>query len=290
MREYIDAVNKLYSNTELTLSESLQGASDFEIDLIIESMDDESLMELKSKIMEFEDPSPNDVGLLTKIGAKIFGNQWASERQGALQAMNDRNKFMADWGKYSKRFNVPLTVENLKEFLKNEYQMGDKSFELASKKVKPTVDRRTKEVTNIDQFIPALSYAYFYGVGDQIEQRAEEKKIDIDALGYDQLPNNDTDVKPSANNAAAAQGVAGDAQAGDNGQAPTAPSNAKDGGALTGQQISTKMNKTLSGLHVSTDQRKQAMADAKKGFTQSFSKNSRTLAAIGYSYLKAIGA
>lgn len=288
MREYINAVNNLYSDAELTLSESLQGATDFEIDLIIESMDAESLMELKSKIMEFEDPSPNDVGLLTKIGSKIFGNQWASERQGALQAMNDKNKFMADWGKYSKRFNVPMTVENLKEFLKNEYQMGDKSFDMASKKVKPAVDRRTKEITNIDQFIPALSYAYFYGVGDQIEQRAEEKKIDIDSLGYDQLPNNDTGAAPTAApGSKPTQGAAPTAPGDASGAAPTA---GKDTGTLTGQQISTKMNKTLSGLHISADQRKQAMADSKKGFTQSFSKNSRTLAAIGYSYLKAIGA
>src|SRR5690606_23834309 len=127
-------------------------ASDFEIDLILESMDEESIVELAEKLMEFEDPSSQDISLLTKIGAKIFGNQWAAKRQGALQAMDDQEKFLADWGKYSTRFNVPMTVDNLKEFLKNEYQMGDQSFELASKKVKPTTDRRTKVITNIEDF------------------------------------------------------------------------------------------------------------------------------------------
>lgn len=282
MKEFIKAVNNMYSSDVESLSESLQNASDFEIDLILESMDEESMVELADKLMEFEDPSSQDIGLLTKIGAKIFGNQWASKRQGALQAMEDQEKFLADWGKYSTRFNVPMTVDNLKEFLKNEYQMGDQSFELASKKVKPVADRRTKVINNIEDFIPALAYAYFYGVGDQIEQRAEEKHIDIDALGYDEIPNNSTDVKPTAKSSSKPSE--------DDAGSQNTTSMASDDGMLTGQKISTQMNKTLSSLHVSNDQRRQAMVDSKKGFTQSFSKNSRTLAAIGYSYLKAIGA
>ena len=110
--------------------------------------------------------------------------------------------------------------------------------------------------------------------------------IDIDDLGYGDLPNNDTKyVAPGG--AQAAQAVAGD----QNQPAQQGPAQGGgDAGSITGQQISTKMSKVLNSLHVSADDRRRAMDDSKKGFNQSFSKNSRTLAALGFAYLKAIDA
>ena len=165
--------------------------------------------------------------------------------------------------------------------------MGDETYELATTKVRPKTDRATGTIENIDEFIPALAFAYFYRVGDQIEKRAEEKRIDIDALGYDDLPNNETDVKLAPG---AADDVAGKANQPAAGEQPSQPANSMDSKDLSTDQISKKMGNVLSSLHISTDSRQQAMIDAKRGFTQSFSKNSRTLAAIGYAYLKAIGA
>lgn len=281
MRQYIDAINKLYESELTPLEEALESASEFEIDLILETMDDEMALNFNRKLMEFNKPSNSDVGLMTKIGAKVFGQQWAAERQGAQQALDDKAKFNADWAKFSKRFNLEMTEDNLKQFLKTQYKMGDETYETAVKQVKPETDRATGVIDNIDEFIPALSFAYFYGVGDAIEKRAEEKQIDIDALGYDDLPNNETSG-PASPQAAA---VAGDATE----QGNTAPQTTEPGN-LSASQISTKMGRTLGSLHVSAADRQQAMNDAKKGFNQSFSKNSRTLAAIGYSYLKAINA
>lgn len=292
MRQYIDAVNKLYQDDVSSLTEALDGATDYEIDLIFESMDTEDLFALNRKLMEFNQPSDQDVGLMTKIGAKIFGQQWAAEREGAMQAMDDQNKFMTDWGKYSKRFNQQLTVDNLKKFLKTQYKMGDATYDEAAKQVEPETDRATGKITNINEFIPALSYAYFYGVGDAIEKRAEEKHIDIDDLGYDELPQNNT--KPKAQPASGGQGAAPagnkapeDATAGEEASAEPAGDQSN---SMNASQISQKMGKTLNSLHVSANDRQQAIKDAKKGFTQSYSRNSRALAAIGYSYLKAISA
>lgn len=293
MKEYIDIVNSLYEFESKTLAESLQDASEFEIDLILESMDSTELVQLKDSLMEFTKPSDSDVSLLTKIGGKIFGGQWAEDRIGNMRAMNDAAQFNSDWNLYSKRFKKPLTVDNLKKFLEIEYKMSGKTADEAFKEAPPEVDRRTQEISNMDEVIPALAHAYFYAVGDAIEQRAEEKHIDIDDLGYDDIPNNNTDFTPSP---AAAKAVAGGqgAQSGQPNQdgQPGQPTNntPADAGDLSGAAISKKMGNVLGSLHVSTDARQQAMNDAKKGFQQSFSKNSRTLAAIGYAYLKAIGA
>jgi len=49
MREYINIVNGLYEPESKTLAESLQTATDFEIDLILESMEDPELFELNRK-------------------------------------------------------------------------------------------------------------------------------------------------------------------------------------------------------------------------------------------------
>ncbi|MCK9529406.1 MAG: hypothetical protein M0R77_02385 [Gammaproteobacteria bacterium] len=288
MREYIDAVTKLYQDEMSTLTESLGNASEYELDLILESMDKEDLFALNRKLMEFNHPSDQDVSLMTKIGAKIFGQQWAAERQGAMQAMDDQAKFMADWGKYSKRFNQELTVDNLKQFLKTQYKMGDATFNDAVKQVKPETDRATGKIVNIEDFIPALSFAYFYGVGDAIETRAEEKHIDIDDLGYENLPQNQTKFKAEPETNANKSGE--EAADGEEDKSQATGSEPADAGSLSASQISTKMGKTLNSLHISAADRQQAINDAKRGFTQSFSKNSRTLAALGYSYLKAINA
>lgn len=288
MRQYIEAVKKLYQDDISTLTESLNRASEYEIALILESMDNKDLFALNRKLMEFNHPSDQDVGLMTKIGAKIFGQQWAAERQGAMQAMDDQAKFMSDWAKYSARFKQELTINNLKQFLKTQYKMGDETFNDAVKQVKPETDRATGKIVNIEDFIPALAFAYFYGVGDAIEQRAEEKHIDIDDLGYDQLPQNNTKPAPQPSQGNAKAG--GDSAAEPEDASEPAGKEQADPGSLSAAQISSKMGRTLQSLHISTSDRQQAINDAKKGFTQSFSKNSRTLAALGYSYLKAINA
>lgn len=287
MKNYIDIINNMYEQEAKSLTESLRDASDFEIDLILESLDEAELSDLRDRLMEFDQPSDQDMSLLTKIGAKIFGQQWAQERQSAAQSMQDYDQFMSNWTKYSKRFNLKLTPENLKDFAKNEYGMKDSTYQMALAKAKPKVDPRTKEISNMQQMVPALAYAYFYGMEDAVEKRAEEKQIDIDALGFNDLPNNDTKYQ-----APAAKAVAGDDKAGQPAGQPANQQNNQggDAGNLSASQISTKMGKVLSGLHVSSEARQQAMTDAARGFNQSFSKNSRTLAAIGYAYLKAISA
>lgn len=288
MREYIDAINKLYQDDLSTLTEALSNASEYEIDLILESMDAEDAANLGRKLMEFDDVDERDFGLMTKIGAKIFGSGWASDKLGALQAMKDQEKFNSEWKKFSTRFNLQLTVDNLKKFAKAQWEMSPETADKALAEVKPKVDRKGV-IQNIQDIIPALSYQYFMGMGDAIEKRAEEKHIDIDNLGYEQLPQNQSKFKPTGNG--------GNTEAGDNETAQDGEDNKQQGaakqedpGSLTGSQISAKMGKVLSSLHISTSDRQQAINDAKKGFTQSFSKNSRTLAALGYSYLKAVDA
>lgn len=291
MRDYINAVDAFFQDDISTLTEALGSASEYEISLILESMDEEDLFALNRKLMEFNQPSDQDVGLMTKIGAKIFGDQWAAEREGAMQAMDDQAKFMSDWGKYSKRFKQELTVQNLKQFLKTQYKMGDATYDEAIKQVQPETDRATGKIININDFIPALSYAYFYGVGDAIEKRAEEKRIDIDDLGYDDLPQNNTKPKPQGGGSGGSKPSSGDEEvaAPEDKTEPTGKETS-DPGSQSAAAISSKMGKTLNSLHISASERQQAINDAKRGFTQSFSKNSRTLAALGYSYLKAIGA
>lgn len=291
MREYINIVKSMNENETKTLSESLRDASEFEIDLILESMEKEELLAFSRKLFEFSDVDANDLGLLTKIGAKVFGQQWASEKLGAMQAMEDLNKFNSDWSRWSARYKQPLTVQNLKKFVRAQYKMSEETVDKALKEVQPTIDPNTNEIENIDQIVPELSYQFFLGVGDAVEKRAEENHIDIVDLGFNNLPNNETKPKPAS---PSAQAVVGDDSKTNQPKQPTQPEkpNAPVVGDndLNAATISKKMGATLNSLHVSSDARRQTMDDAKKGFQQSFSKNSRTLAAIGYSYLKAIGA
>lgn len=288
MREYIDAINKLYQDDLSTLTEALAGANEYEIDLILESMDEQDLYSLNRKLMEFDDVDENDFNLMTKIGAKIFGSGWANDKLGALQAMKDQEKFNSEWKKFSTRFNMKLTADNLKKFAKAQWQMSPQTVDKAFAQAKPKLNRQG-EIQNIQDIIPALSYEYFMGMGDAIEKRAEEKHIDIDNLGYDQLPQNQTTAAPSPAPAAGGQNAPA-GQPAQGAQEPAGQPATDQSDSLSASQISTKMGKTLNSLHISAGDRQQAIDDAKKGFTQSFSRNSRTLAALGYSYLKAINA
>lgn len=174
--QLIETTKKDIPSTDLINNESVETL----VDIIVEMGPDRlaTVTEELENLAEFRDDkkATEKWQSAIKMATRIFGGTTAAKVKGAYRAFKNAKAFNKAWSSFSTEYNLKPTTENIKKFLKTQYDLDDSVWAAASKQVPPQVDKDGK-VTNMDDMIPALAYHYHHG----IEQKIDDKMDDIDS-------------------------------------------------------------------------------------------------------------